>query len=68
MVKATINDLILEQWFRKRNSGELKWVAKDGKEIPVKDMTDSHLKNAISRISSIEEINEIVSENSANVF
>ena len=48
-MKATINDLVLERWFRLRNSGELKWETRDGKQIPLKDMTDEHLLNAIRR-------------------
>lgn len=48
-MKATINDLVLERWFRLRNSGELKWETRDGKQVPLKDMTDEHLLNAIRR-------------------
>lgn len=48
-MKATINDLVLERWFRLRSSGELKWETRDGKQVPLKDMTDEHLLNAIRR-------------------
>ncbi len=53
---ATIYDLKMEQWLRQRNSGELKWKMKDGKVIPLKDMTDSHLENAIRIKSRSHEI------------
>ena len=42
--KADISDLQLEQWLRRRNAGLLVWQTKDGTEIPVKDMTDSHMR------------------------
>lgn len=50
-----IGDLLLEQWLRRRNSGELKWKTKDGKEIPIKDMTDEHLENAIRSAQRFDE-------------
>ena len=61
-MKATIDDLLREQWLRARNSGELVWVTKDGKEIPVKDMTDAHISNAINAIRKTNELNEIAAE------
>ena len=61
-MKATLDDLRREQWLRARNSGELVWVTKDGKEIPLKDMTDSHLENAIKCLIDIQEFNDIAAE------
>ena len=49
-MKASFRDLLREQWSRKRNSGELKWVTKGGEEIPIKDMSDTHLENAINSL------------------
>lgn len=46
-MKAKLKDLYKELWLRRRNSGELVWKSKDG-SIPIKDMTDEHLKNAIN--------------------
>lgn len=46
-MKATIEDLKRERWLRARNSGELVWTTKEGKEIPIKDMSDSHIDNVI---------------------
>ena len=60
--KATRDDLVKELWLRERNSGALVWVTASGEKVPVKDMTDSHLKNAIRKMSEIEEINELAAE------
>jgi len=43
----TKHDLELELWLRKRNSGELVWTTRDGTRIPLKDMEEGHLKNAL---------------------
>lgn len=47
---ANIDDLKLEQWIRQRNSGQIMWKTKDGREIPIKDMSDTHLANAINML------------------
>ena len=36
---ATLKDLELEYWLRKRNNGTLIWKTKSGAYIPLKDMT-----------------------------
>ncbi len=50
MRKATIEDLELELWLRKRNSGYIIWTTKDGKNIPIKDMDNNHLVNALKML------------------
>lgn len=44
---AGLSDLKLERWLRARESGALKWKTKNGDEISIKRMSDSHLENAI---------------------
>jgi hypothetical protein len=51
----TLDDLLKEQWLRKRDSGELKWVTKNGDKIALKNMSDAHLANAIKCLSEQNE-------------
>lgn len=53
-----IKDLLQEQWLRKRNQGKLVWTTKDGKQIPLKDMTDQHIQNAINCLTRNEEMKD----------
>ena len=55
-MKADYNDLIQELWLRMRNSGEIRWKTRNGEEIPIKDMSDSHLMNAIHMLEKQEEL------------
>ena len=48
--KATIQDLKLELWLRQRNSGSIIWTTKDNKNIPIKDMGNKHLVNALKML------------------
>ena len=50
MRKATIEDLKLELWLRQRNSGSIIWTTKDNKNIPIKDMDNNHLVNALKML------------------
>lgn len=52
---ASMEDLLLELFLRKRESGSLIWKTKEGKIIPIKDLSDNHL---ISVIRMIDRKNE----------
>ena len=45
---ATVEDLRLEQFLRNRNSGKLIWKTKEGKIIPLKELSDEHLTNILN--------------------
>ena len=59
MKQACLNDLLLELWFRERESRELCWTTKEGKRIPIKDMTDIHLLNTINMLKKAKALEEM---------
>lgn len=44
---ATIDDLLREQWLRRRDSGQIIWTNEMGDRIAIKNLSDQHLQNAI---------------------
>ena len=61
MIKADIEDLEKELWLRQRE--DYVWETKDGKQIPLKEMTIEHIINAINYFGKVEHEREIVLEN-----
>lgn len=64
MAKYTLTeeDLRLEMWLREREQGKLVWETKDGQKIPLKDMSDSHLQNALNKLIECSEMEDIKAE------
>ncbi len=55
---ATLDDLYLELFLRKRNKGMIIWEMKNKQTIPLKDMSDEHLINSIRILEKNEERRE----------
>lgn len=58
MIKATLKDLELELWLINRDSSKIIWETKDKNIIPIKDMSDDHLINAINYLEKIDEMTD----------
>lgn len=62
MRKARYKDIKMELWLRERDSGEIRWITKDGKELPIKDMTTNHLRNVMEMIERVDDMNAAVDD------
>ena len=65
---ATIEDLRLEQFLRNRNSGKLVWKTKEGRIIPLKEVSDEHLRNIIKVYSKNKEQTTNIKPSSLNFY
>ena len=65
---ATIEDLRLEQFLRNRNSGKLVWKTKEGRIIPLKEVSDEHLQNIIKVCSKNKEQTTAIKPSSLNFY
>lgn len=52
---ATIQDLNLELWLRRRERNEIVWQTKEGKRIPIQELSDIHIVNILNHLSKKEE-------------
>lgn len=62
-MNADADDLKLELWLRRRNSGKLVWTTKDNTKIPIKDMSTQHIINAINMLDWQNELEDILLDN-----
>lgn len=49
-MKADLKDLLKEAWLRQRERGLIVWTTREGKEIPINEMSDTHLVNTINML------------------
>ena len=56
--RAGLQDLLFERWLRRRNEGALVWTKASGESVPIKDMSDEHLNNAIAMLERSAEMQE----------
>lgn len=67
MKQASIEDLYTERWLRQRERGEIVWTTRDGKTVPIKDMSDRHLENTINMLVRNEEAKDAYYEGLAGL-
>ena len=65
---ANIDELRLEQFLRNRSSGKLVWKTKEGKIIPLKELSDEHLTNILNVYSRNEEQTTNIKPSSLNFY
>ena len=65
---ANIDDIRLEQFLRSRNSGKLVWKTKEGKIIPLKELSDEHLTNILNVYSLDEDQTTNIKHSSLNFY
>ena len=65
---ANIDDIRLEQFLRSRNSGKLVWKTKEGKIIPLKELSDEHLNNILNVYSLNKDQTTNIKPSSLNFY
>lgn len=64
-MRATINDLKLELWLRRRNNDNLFWKTMNGEEISIRNMSTEHLINTVKLFETFytgDDIMDCISE------
>ena len=65
---ANIDELRLEQFLRNRSSGKLVWKTKEGKIIPLKELSDEHLTNILNVYSRNKDQTTNIKPSSLNFY
>lgn len=59
---ASLSDLKMELWLRRRCAGDIVWVTESGRDIPIKSMCRNHLINAINMIEGNNEMSDHIGD------
>ena len=65
--RAVLEDLLKEKWLRERGDGDIVWKTKDGHEIPIIEMSDEHLDNAIEFLRQKKEFDDVAAVYDAHI-
>ena len=65
--RAVLDDLLKEKWLRERGDGDIVWKTKDGHEIPIVEMSDEHLDNAIEFLKRKKEFDGVAAVYDAHI-
>lgn len=65
--RATLDDLLKEKWLRERGDGDIVWKTKDRHEIPIVEMSDEHLDNAIEFLKRKKEFDDVAAVYDAHI-
>lgn len=65
--RAVLEDLLKEKWLRERGDGDIVWKTKDGHEIPIIEMSDEHLDNAIEFLRRKKEFEGVAAVYDAHI-
>ncbi len=68
MINATLQDLLLEKWLRRREEGSLVWTTKEGKVIPIKELSDQHLINIVNMLIYNEQKRQEAEEEKSEIM
>ena len=65
--RAGLSDLLKEKWLRERNDGDIVWVTKEGRIIPIKNLSHDHLENIINHLREKEEFEGVAEVYDAHI-
>ena len=65
---ATLEDLKLEQWLRRREQGKIVWKNKQKELCPISELEDTHLDNIINMLENKQKESTVIKNNTFNFY